>query len=178
MRAIIGEHIYGMDQESLESAVVRLLHERRKKMATAESCTGGLVAHLLTNIPGASAVFQGGIVSYSNRAKIDLLDVDEAIIRNHGAVSPECAAAMAVGAARALKADIALSLTGIAGPGGGSEEKPVGLVYIGLSTPDGQAVKEARFGGGREENKLRFARTALDMLRRYLLTGELTGERC
>ncbi len=173
LQGVIGEAVYGTDQESLEGAVVRLLQERKMKLALAESCTGGLVAHLITNIPGISVNFPGGIISYANSAKIELLGVDEALIRNYGAVSPECAGAMAAGVRKAFHADIGLSLTGIAGPSGGTAEKPVGLLYTGLSTTDGQVVKKARFKGGREENKLRFARTALDMLRRYLLAEEL-----
>ena len=122
--------------------LVQVLKEKNMTCATAESCTGGGVGYTITGVSGASAVFWGGVISYDNSVKRDLLGVPEEVLLTKGAVSPECAAAMAEGARRLLKTDFAVSLTGVAGPGGGSAEKPVGLVWFGLSSPSG-AVRTA-----------------------------------
>lgn len=168
-RRCLGEYVYGIDEETLESVVVRILTERKLTLALAESCTGGLIANRVTNIPGSSETFLAGIVAYSNRAKSDFLDVPADLIRKHGAVSPEVAEAMAVGAAARVGADVALGVTGIAGPGGGTPEKPVGLVYIGLKTPDGVEVTKSIFGGSRLEIKLRASQAALNLVRMSLI---------
>jgi nicotinamide-nucleotide amidase len=118
-------------------------------LATAESCTGGLIARMITAIPGVSAHYQGGVVSYANLAKTELLGVPAVLIESHGAVSPEVAAAMAEGVRSRLSADLGVSTTGVAGPGGGSPEKPVGLVYIGLASTEG--TKTRRFEIGPEQ---------------------------
>jgi len=152
--------------------VVHSLIERKLKLALAESCTGGLIAHRVTNVPGSSNAFLAGIAAYSNAAKTDLLGVPEELIRKHGAVSPEVAEAMAEGAAARTGADIAVGVTGIAGPGGGTAEKPVGLVYVGLKTPDGVSSTRHIFGGSRQEIKQRSANAALNLIRMYLLGRE------
>jgi nicotinamide-nucleotide amidase len=164
--------IYGADEETLESVVVHMLVERQLKLALAESCTGGLIAHRITDVPGSSETFQACVVSYSNRSKTELLGVPPELIARHGAVSPEVAEAMAEGAAARMHADVALGVTGIAGPGGGTPEKPVGLVYIGLKTPEGTSSTKNLFGWSRADVKLRASQTALDMLRLYLLSRD------
>jgi nicotinamide-nucleotide amidase len=139
-------------------------------LALAESCTGGLIANRITNVPGSSDAFLAGIVSYSNPAKTDFLGVSAELIAEHGAVSPEVAEAMARGVAERTGADIAVGVTGIAGPGGGTPEKPVGLVYIGLKTPKGVSSTRNLFSGSRLEIKQRSSQAALNLIRTYLLT--------
>ena len=129
--------------------LVRVLTEKKLTCATAESCTGGGVGYAITGVSGSSAVFWGGVISYDNSVKRDVLGVPENVLATKGAVSPECAAAMAEGVRRLLKADLAVSLTGVAGPGGGSEEKPVGLVWFGLSSPAGVITEKEIFPGDR-----------------------------
>lgn len=130
--------------------LVDALAEMKLTCATAESCTGGGVGYAITGVPGSSAVFMGGVTSYSNSAKRDVLGVPEEVLAKKGAVSPECAAAMAQGVRRRIGADLAVSLTGIAGPGGGSAEKPVGLVWFGLASAAGVTTEKVVFHGGRE----------------------------
>ena len=137
-------------------------------LAVAESCTGGLIGHRLTDVPGASDYFLGGVVSYSNDAKADLLRVPAAVLAQKGAVSPETARDMARGVRTLFHADIGLAVTGIAGPTGGSIDKPVGTVYIGLATGQGEDVWHYQFHGNRPEIKILTAETALDRLRREL----------
>ncbi len=134
-------------------------------LAVAESCTGGLITHLLTETPGISASFLLGVVSYSNEAKINRLGVPRETIEEHGAVSGEVALEMASGVRKAAGSDWGIGVTGIAGPGGGTTEKPVGLVYIALSGPDGRHVREFRFSGNRSEIKQKAAGEALDIIR-------------
>ena len=157
-----------MHGESLESVVGRLLTNRGNRLALAESCTGGLVASRLTDVPGSSEYVLAGWVVYSNKAKIDL-GVDATVIKQHGAVSEQVALAMAVQACRRGQADFGIGVTGIAGPSGGSSEKPVGTVSFGLAGPDGpiQAFT-TRFLGERDRVKFQASQTALDMLRREL----------
>ncbi|MDD8025859.1 MAG: competence/damage-inducible protein A [Acidobacteriota bacterium] len=168
LRDRLGSAVYGGQDDELESVVVRLLREAGATLATAESCTGGLVAHRLTNVPGSSRVFLGGYVAYGNAAKARDLGVDPSIIEAEGAVSEAAAAAMAFGAKRRMGADWALALTGIAGPDGGSESKPVGLVHIALAGPDGMTAERRVFPGLRETVKFLSSQRALDMLRRRL----------
>lgn len=156
---------------SPEEQIGGILRRLGITLATAESCTGGLVAHLITRIPGASDYFVGGVVSYSNSIKEQVLGVPAEILAHQGAVSPECALAMAQGVRRLMGAGIAVSTTGIAGPAGGSPEKPVGLVYIAVSGPRGDKVERLQWQGGREENIESSARRALEML-----LGELQEE--
>jgi len=169
IRARIGRYIYGVDNQTLEEVVAKLLIERELTLATAESCTGGLIASRLTNIPGSSAFFDRGIVSYSNGAKVELLNVDEDTINTYGAVSPQVAEQMAKGVRQSCGADLGLAVTGIMGPGGATVNKPVGLVYIALADEENCIVKEFHFGNDRLTNKDKTSQRALDMLRRHLL---------
>ncbi len=154
-----------MDKVSqLARELVGLLKIKNLTCATAESCTGGGVGSAITAVPGSSAVFLGGVISYANEVKRDVLGVPQEILDKHGAVSPECAERMAAGAWRLLKADIAVSLTGIAGPDGGSAEKPVGLVWFGLATADGVRTEKCIFGGDRAEVRSSAVAHALGML--------------
>lgn len=169
VREALGEDCYGQDDETLEAVIGRLLLERELTVSLAESCTGGLVAHRLTNIPGSSRYVERGVVVYSNRAKEDLLGVPEPMLRAHGAVSAPVAEAMATGICRVSGSPCGISVTGIAGPDGGTEAKPVGTVFIAAATPSGTEVKRFRFSGGREAIKWQSAQAALDLLRRWLL---------
>jgi len=169
IRARLGSYVYGADEENLEQVVVRTLIDHGLTLATAESCTGGLIGCRITDVSGSSACYLGGVVSYSNETKMELLGVDRLILEQYGAVSREVAEAMAVGVRRRLGADIGVSATGIAGPGGGSEGKPVGLVYIGLARDDDVSVTEHRFGQDRLGNKHRTSQAALDLIRRTLI---------
>jgi nicotinamide-nucleotide amidase len=171
VRQRIGETIYSVGETDLEYIVAGLLLEKKKSLAVAESCTGGLIAHKLTNVPGSSAYFLEGVVAYSNAAKKTRLDVPEEILRMHGAVSSETALAMARGVRLKSGADFGLASTGIAGPGGGTPEKPVGLVYFGLDDGARSFTRRHIFGGNREWNKERAALTALNILRTVLETG-------
>jgi nicotinamide-nucleotide amidase len=164
----VGEVLLGPDDVTLEELVGRRLHELRLTLAVAESCTGGLIGHRLTNVPGSSDYFLGGVVSYSNEAKQDLLRVPADVLAQTGAVSPETARDMARGVRDVFHAAIGLAVTGIAGPSGGTTEKPVGTVYIGLATPQGEDVWHYHFRGNRTEIKTLTAETALDRLRRKL----------
>ena len=148
--------------------LIQILTNNNLRLATAESCTGGSLAAAVTSVPGASLVFDCGIVSYSNGIKEKLLSVPGDILQNLGAVSRETACAMAAGALNTAKADIALSTTGIAGPGGGTEAKPVGLVYIGLADRNKAVATENRFEGSREEIRRQTVMKALEMLAEYL----------
>ncbi len=155
------------DQETLEEIVGNLLRSNRATLAVAESCTGGLIAHLLTNVPGSSDYFDRGVVAYSNRAKVELLKVPEDLLAKAGAVSAPVAEKMAEGVRQISQSTFGLGITGIAGPGGGSEEKPVGLVFIALASPQGTVSEKYQFGGDREQIKMIAAHTAIDRLRRF-----------
>jgi PncC family amidohydrolase len=155
-------------QRSLQERVGELLSQRGWTLDVAESCTGGLLGHLITNVSGSSAYFEGGMISYSNEAKERLLDVPHETLVEHGAVSEETARAMARGARRVLGTDVALSVTGIAGPTGGTPEKPVGLVYIGLAAEGAELCEKHVWQGDRDQNKASSAEAALDLLLRYL----------
>jgi PncC family amidohydrolase len=157
-----------MNQEPLEVAIGRLLAAKNMTVALAESCTGGLVGHRLTEVSGSSGYFLGGIVCYANDAKERLVGVKRDTLLAHGAVSAETALEMARGARQALGADIGLSVTGIAGPTGGSPDKPMGLVYIALATPKGERCERHVWDSDRSGNKALSAEAALDLLRRYL----------
>lgn len=155
-------------EPKLETLIGTLLSERRQTLALAESCTGGRISSRLTAVPGSSRYFEAGCVTYSNASKTRLLDVPERLITAKGAVSPEVALAMAEGVRACAKTDFALAVTGIAGPGGGSVEKPVGLVYIALAYADQRDVVEFRFEGGRETIQSAATGKALRMLFAHL----------
>jgi nicotinamide-nucleotide amidase len=169
IRRRFGKDIFGEGRDTLEEIVGRLMARRRLSLVAAESCTGGLIAQKVTRVPGSSAYFLQGLVTYSNAAKIRLLGVKPGSLKKHGAVSEACAREMAGGCRRRAGADLALAVTGIAGPAGGSDEKPVGLVYIALAGPRGIACEEHRFSGDREQIRERAALAALDLLRKTLL---------
>ena len=171
VRARLDEWIVAEGTDSMEAVVGRLLLEGKHTLALAESCTGGLIGHRLTQVPGSSAYVDRGVISYSNKAKIELLGVPADLIERHGAVSAEVAAAMAKGVRERSGVSIGLSVTGIAGPGGATATKPVGLVYVGLDVGNGDVVtREHRFHGDRSVIKQRSSQAALDLLRRYLLS--------
>lgn len=169
IRDRVGQWLYGVDDETLESVVGRLCISKGLKIATAESCTGGLIASRITDVPGSSETFVEGLVCYANEAKTDLLGVPPDVIARHGAVSEEVAIAMAEGARLRAGADIAISDTGIAGPGGGSDEKPVGLVFVGIATASGARAERNLFAGSRATIKLRASQAALAMLRKVVI---------
>jgi nicotinamide-nucleotide amidase len=163
--------VYGINVDSLEQLAVNLLSERKMTIATAESCSGGLLAKRITDIPGSSQVFEMGAVTYANRIKTLLLGVPEELLEKHGAVSEEVAAAMAEGVREKAGSDIGIGITGIAGPDGGTEEKPVGLIYVGLSDQAGTVVRKVKvFSQRRPRSYYRYtaASFALDMVRRRL----------
>jgi nicotinamide-nucleotide amidase len=164
----LGISIYSVSGENLEEVLVKLLAEKKETLAAAESCTGGLLAHRMTNVPGASDVFRAGYVTYANAAKIDILDIDPGLIDQHGAVSEPVARAMADGARARARSSYALATTGIAGPSGGSPEKPIGTVYIALASDSETMARKFYFPTDRETFKDLVAQTALDLLRRKL----------
>ena len=152
------------DLVGLAERLQGLCLDRSLTVATAESCTGGLVAHAITEVPGSSAYFVGGVVSYADRAKQAMLDVPVDVIAAHGAVSAQVARAMAIGARQRLEASLAVSVTGIAGPDGGTDEKPVGLTYVGVADEGGVDIRRFHWTGDRAANKLASARAALELL--------------
>jgi nicotinamide-nucleotide amidase len=170
IRSELGVSIFSDDDEALEAVVVKLLKQRKATLATAESCTGGFIANCITNVPGASEVFLAGYVTYANSSKTDILHVDPKFIEQHGAVSETVARAMAEGARTRAASTYSLATTGIAGPNGGSDEKPVGTVYIALASGESKTIaKKFLFPTDRETFKQLTAQTALDLLRRKLV---------
>lgn len=169
IRAKAGRYIYGRDNDTLEEIIGKMLKDRGLKIAVAESCTGGNLANIITNVSGSSEYFERGVVSYSNAAKVEILKVNEDTISKHGAVSMEVARQMAEGIKSTSGTDIGISLTGIMGPTGASVDKPIGLVYIGLCDDKVCTAKKFIFGDDRILNKQRASQAALDMIRRYLL---------
>jgi nicotinamide-nucleotide amidase len=172
IRERLGDLVFGVQDEELQDVVVRLLGAKRKTLATAESVTAGLVAHRIGSVPGASACFRGGIVAYDNRVKIEMLGVPQELIDAHGAVSGPVAEAMAVRARTRFRTDLAVSTVGIAGPGGGSPDKPVGLVYVGLAWDGGASSRSFSWIGTRYEVQSRTAKLALDRVRLRLMTKD------
>jgi nicotinamide-nucleotide amidase len=170
VRHALNNHIYADADEELESVIVRLMTEKKKTLALAESCTGGCIANRLTDVPGASAVLLAGIVSYSNQAKEKFLGVDSQTLTAHGAVSEPVAREMAEGVRQRTNADYALSVTGIAGPGGGTPGKPVGTVFIGLAGPFKTIVIKNLNPWDRETFKQVTAQQSLELLRRKIAT--------
>jgi nicotinamide-nucleotide amidase len=169
VRAELADSIFTTDDETLEEVLVKMLTKKKQTLATAESCTGGLLANRITNVPGASAVLLAGYVVYSNEAKIDILGVDSKLIEEHGAVSEEVARSMANGARKRARSTYALATTGVAGPSGGSEEKPVGTVYVALADKSDVKIKKLFFPSDRETFKQLTAQAAFEMLRRKLI---------
>ena len=166
--ALLGDDCYGRDGDTLEAVVGRLLVERKLTLAVAESCTGGLLGHRLTNVPGASAYVERGVVAYSNRSKEELVGVPESVLRAHGAASAACAEAMARGIAARAGASCGLAIVGIAGPDGGTPSKPVGTVFVGLVVAGESLARRFHFGGDRAAVKWQATQAALDLLRRSL----------
>ncbi|MGB8225369.1 MAG: competence/damage-inducible protein A [Sedimentisphaerales bacterium] len=166
LRGILGKLIYGLDEQTLAEVVGQKLAEKKKTLAVAESCTGGLIAKMITDVPGSSRYFTYGWVTYSNESKVSELGVKKELIEKFGAVSSEVAQAMAVGAKQKSGSDFAIAVTGIAGPDGGSEQKPVGLVYISIASPDGINTEKFLFGPrNRDFIRLRASQTLLNLLR-------------
>lgn len=161
--------------EQVEETLAALLKEKKMSVTVAESCTGGMIAARLVNVPGISEYFWGSFVTYANEAKTALLEVDEQLLAKRGAVSPEVAEAMALGAAKAAGADVGISSTGIAGPDGGTPEKPVGLVYIGCSIKGVVSVVKCHFHGNRQEIRAQAAREALELA--VACVNEYTGRK-
>ncbi|MBS1491877.1 MAG: competence/damage-inducible protein A [Bacteroidetes bacterium] len=169
IREKIGEHIFGEGEEILEEIIGKLLTKKKFSIAVAESCTGGMISSRITDVSGSSEYFKGGMVTYSNKSKVKFLDVKKKTLTKYGAVSEKTAKQMAEGVRRHFKTDIGISTTGIAGPTGGSDEKPVGLVYIGYSDKKNTFAKKFLFGNFRDRNKKRAAQMALEIVRKELL---------
>lgn len=175
-RSRLGEYLYGVDIDSLEARVAQLLKDRGLTFSAAESCTGGLIAKRITDVPGASAVFMGGVVSYTNGVKNRVLGVEQALLDEFGAVSEPVCKAMAEGVRQLTKSDLAVSVTGVAGPGKDDRGNDVGTVFIGLSDKQKTVVRKLDLGTGRERVRTMAAHHAFDMLRRYLTDLPLEGE--
>jgi len=169
LKNALGKAIFGKDKDKLEQKVGELLSERNYTLSLAESCTGGLICSRLTDIPGSSDYLVGGVVTYSNAAKTNLIGVNTDTLNKYGAVSPETATEMVLGVRDLFKSDVGISVTGVAGPGGGSDEKPVGLVYVGVCIKDNLTIKQFNFGHNRRGNKLLSSQAALNLLRMKLL---------
>lgn len=169
LRELAGKYIYGEGDDTLEKVIGELLKKRKETLATAESCTAGLLAGKITDVPGSSEYFDRGVVTYSNRSKMELLDVPEETIERFGAVSIQTAEAMAVGIREKADADYGVAITGIAGPEGGTEEKPVGTVFIAVSSAGGVNSKKFLMAKDRQINRSRSVYAALEMLRRTIL---------
>ncbi|MFZ3215533.1 MAG: competence/damage-inducible protein A [Candidatus Acidiferrales bacterium] len=169
MALALGEHLYSTRGEALEEVVGRVLTENRATVAVAESCTGGMLAERLTNVPGSSSYFLGGVICYSNELKVSLVGVPQTLLEAKGAVSSEVALALADGIRKRTGATLGVGVTGVAGPGGGTPEKPVGLVHIGIADEHGPRERAYRFPGDRERIRQFASQAALDAVRRYYL---------
>ncbi|MFW5998566.1 MAG: competence/damage-inducible protein A [bacterium] len=168
-----GKYIYGIDNQTLPEVTGNILKKYNLKLGIAESCTGGLIGSRITNIPGSSKYFEGGIIAYSNQIKINELKVSSETIKQYGAVSEQTALEMAKGISKKFKCDLGLSVTGIAGPGGGTANKPVGLVYIGVASSNTTEVYKLNLNGNRKENKWRTSQYALNYLRNFIKNKEV-----
>lgn len=169
LQQIIPEHIFGFDNETLAEVIGRMLLEKDQTLAAAESCTGGYISHLITSVPGSSGWYKGGVTAYSNEIKQNLLGVSAESLERYGAVSEQVVREMAEGARKKLNADFAVATSGIAGPTGGTEEKPVGTVWIAAAGPDKTVTEKYVLGDNRERNIIRSSQTALQLLRRTIL---------
>ena len=168
VRRLVGSYIFAAGDQNMEEVVGHLLLEKNLSISVAESCTGGLIGHRLTSVPGSSSYFHGGVVVYSNQSKVDLLRVDPRTLETHGAVSERTVEEMARGVKDRIKTDLGLAVTGIAGPDGGTRQKPVGTVHVGLAAREKTFSREYRFWGNRVQVKLNSSMMALDWVRRYL----------
>lgn len=168
VRRLVGSYIFAAGDQNMEEVVGHLLLEKNLSISVAESCTGGLIGHRLTSVPGSSSYFHGGVVVYSNQSKVDLLRVDPRTLETHGAVSERTVEEMARGVKDRIKTDLGLAVTGIAGPDGGTRQKPVGTVHVGLAAREKTFSREYRFWGNRGQVKLNSSMMALDWVRRYL----------
>ena len=176
IQTILGDNLFGFDDDTMESVIGSLLKGKKKNLAVAESCSGGLIAHRITKVPGSSAYFTGGVVAYSNDLKTGLLGVDPVTIDKYGAVSGETAKAMAIGIRKRSGADIGVAVTGIAGPDGGTDEKPVGTVFFGLASEKKAIDFCCHFSGDRWKIQEMTAQTALNLVRLLLLDKKLTSQ--
>jgi nicotinamide-nucleotide amidase len=167
---IVPDYIYGEDEESLEMIVSKLLKERKMTICTAESCTGGNISNLLTSVPGSSVYFKGSLVAYSNSVKTDILGVSEEIIGQYGAVSENVVKEMAALSMKLFKTDFSVATSGVAGPDGGTKEKPVGTVWIAVASPKGIVIEKKVFGNDRNTNITRFSVSALNLLRKQIIS--------
>jgi nicotinamide-nucleotide amidase len=168
LKSVVGEHVYGEDETDLAEVVLQLSRNRGLRLAVAESCTGGMLGARLTAIPGSSDVFVGGVIAYDDDVKVTLLGVDPSNVRAHGAVSEQTARAMVAGVRRAMNTQIGVAITGIAGPGGGTAEKPVGLVWTVADVEGRVRASHRIYPGNREEIRQRAVQVALDLVRRML----------
>ncbi|MGC8864208.1 MAG: competence/damage-inducible protein A [Bacteroidales bacterium] len=168
LQKLIPEYIFSFEDEPLPKAIGRMLLEKKATLCTAESCTGGYIAHLITSVPGSSQYYKGSIIAYANEVKEKILGVNTDTLARYGAVSREVVEAMALGAKNLLGADYAIAVSGIAGPDGGTEQKPVGLTWIAVASPQGVLAQEFRFGNRRERNIQRAAVAALNELRKVV----------
>ena len=168
LKTILGELVYSDQEDTLQECVGRILTKAGLTLSTAESCTGGTISQLITSVPGSSEYFLGGVTSYANSVKTGVLGVPEGIIETYGAVSSECVAAMAEGVRRLTSSDYSVATSGIAGPGGGTAEKPVGLVWIGVSSKYGTETYKVQYNGDRKRNIERFAAFALNSIRKKI----------
>lgn len=168
IKGILGDYVYGINDDTLHKVVVKMLIDRKLTLGTAESCTGGMLGSRITEIPGSSAIYKFGAVTYSNEAKVKILNVNQQTLDSFGAVSEQTAKEMAQGIIKVGNTDLGISITGIAGPGGGTEQKPVGLVYIALAYKDFLKCDKFLFNGNREKNRLLACKNALDMIRRFV----------
>ncbi|MCD4735925.1 MAG: competence/damage-inducible protein A [Bacteroidales bacterium] len=172
LEKLIPDLIFGYDEDTLENIIGRLLINKHQTLATAESCTGGYISHLITSVPGSSEYYPGSIISYSNKTKQHILKVKNDTLINHGAVSEETAVSMAANARKLLGSDYSIATTGIAGPGGGTKKKPVGTTWIAIASEDGIIAKKFLMGNNRERNIRKTALAALNMLRKILLSKQ------
>jgi nicotinamide-nucleotide amidase len=169
IREILGSFVYGTEEQTLEEVLGKLLAERKKTIAVAESCTGGLIGARITNVSGSSQYFERGVITYSNAAKSELLKIPGEVIEKHGAVSDVVAVLMAEGVRKLAGTDLGLSATGIAGPAGGTPQKPVGLVYIGFAHENDSYAERFIFGQDRRSNRQRATQAALNLVRLFLI---------
>lgn len=172
IKGLLGEFVYGIDVDSLEQVVGDALRQQKLTLAVAESCTGGLLSKRITDLPGCSDFYLGGVCSYANTVKMRVLGVKQETLQTQGAVSSEVAGQMAEGVARALGSDLGIGITGVAGPGGGTAEKPVGLVYVGLWRDGRTKIRTLHVAGSRDRVRMMAASTALDMMRRSLIPAD------